>query len=91
MSFTEPSGNRTTTRKMASPVMSSAESSKSETEFSHSDSSFSDDNSVVNEEGKIDPYSFEPQYNEHDLEANALEAGGGNEGGEPSRLNNLDW
>ena len=79
-----------TRRKMASPAMSSAESLESESEFTDSDSSFSDDDSVLNEEGQIRPYSFEPQYNEDELEANALEAGGGNVGGDPSRINNLD-
>ena len=78
------------TRKMASPARSSAESSESESEFSHGDSSFSDDDSVLDEEGQIHQYSFEPQYNEDELEANA-KAGGGNAGGDPSRLNNLDW
>ena len=76
---------------MASQAMSSTESSKSETEFSHSDSSFTDDYSVINEEGKIHRYSFEPQYNECELEANTLEVRGGNAGRQPSRLNNLDW
>ena len=77
-------------RKRASPARSSAESSESESEISPSDSSFSDDDSVLNEEGQIHPYSFELQYNEDELEANTLEAGGGNAGGDPSRLNNLD-
>ena len=62
-----------TRRKMASPARSSAESSVSESEFTHSDSSFSDDDSLLNEEGQICPYSFEPQYNEDELEANTLE------------------
>ena len=78
-------------RKMASSARSSAESFESESEFSHSDLSFSDDDSVYNGEGQIHPYSFEPQYNDDELEANTLEAGGGNAGGDPSRLNNLDW
>ena len=37
-------------------------------EFSHNDSSFSNDDSVLSEEGQISPYSFEPQYNEDELE-----------------------